>query len=344
MYQFYFKLEILFIIFFCSCTHKSTINLKVHDFQTVPQKIIWLQVGGLNEEHFALIKADAILKVKKLAMEEMKCTGKIWNYDLYNLRLNAFSSFLNQMTGRLNTKHSCKDYQRVAVWDYFSQQGFETLYLESGSNAQNSLIENRDCADIPIPFAKNLILWRMGSGKYKRSQNLFNAKSREQKYATGRIYDDKHCSNISCLSSLSLNVQYLFDPFLKQRGKFFAIIRDLTYLTELNKKDIKGAEKKLIEIEKTIQYFLNYQALYDHVLLIVTSAAVKNVEFPQKGSQWKQFTRTGEQMIFRRKALLSSVWAVGASSENFCGIFHEAEMFKRILVASKDEHIYNYVQ
>ena len=51
---------------------------------------------------------------------------------------------------------------------------------------------------------------------------------------------------------------------------------------------------------------------------------------PKKGKEWFEFERKGKHVVFRNASLLSPVLAKGAGAENFCGVFEEYEMVKRI--------------
>ena len=66
-------------------------------------------------------------------------------------------------------------------------------------------------------------------------------------------------------------------------------------------------------------------------LILVTSSAVRNIELPYAGRDWKSFEKKGKKVLYQRNSLMSYAMASGAGAENFCGIFEESEILKRII-------------
>ena len=67
------------------------------------------------------------------------------------------------------------------------------------------------------------------------------------------------------------------------------------------------------------------------VLVVITGAESLNIEFPKEGKEWADFERMGKNVIYKNSSLMAPVLATGPMSENFCGLFDESEMLKRIL-------------
>ena len=55
------------------------------------------------------------------------------------------------------------------------------------------------------------------------------------------------------------------------------------------------------------------------------------IDFPKSGKEWKQFENREKYAAIRNNSLMSTVMAIGARSENFCGIYDESEVMSRIL-------------
>lgn len=66
-------------------------------------------------------------------------------------------------------------------------------------------------------------------------------------------------------------------------------------------------------------------------LILVTGAETMPIEFPKKGKEWSDFESSGKNIFYHNSSLLSPVLAKGSMSENFCGIFEESEMLKRVV-------------
>ena len=69
------------------------------------------------------------------------------------------------------------------------------------------------------------------------------------------------------------------------------------------------------------------------MLIIFSGSGSKNFEFPGPGRSWFDYEKSGKNIIYKKDSLMSPIIATGASSENFCGIYHEAGVFKRLLLA-----------
>jgi hypothetical protein len=67
------------------------------------------------------------------------------------------------------------------------------------------------------------------------------------------------------------------------------------------------------------------------ILILITGAESLEIDFPKEGQEWSEYEQTGKNINTRNTSLLSSVFAKGPMSENFCGIFDETELLKRIM-------------
>jgi hypothetical protein len=65
--------------------------------------------------------------------------------------------------------------------------------------------------------------------------------------------------------------------------------------------------------------------------VIITGAEGLELDFPKEGKDWSEFERLGKNINIKNPTLLSSVFAKGPMAENFCGLFDESEIIKRIL-------------
>ena len=120
------KLNAIFslLIMLFGCSRATTVNLIPHQLGEKPKKIIWLQIAGFTEEHLAMLRFQMMDGRKKSSFERIMCSGKIWNYNLFELRPSPRNGFLAQITGKKNLDGSCQDFEHRPLWDYLGEQGF----------------------------------------------------------------------------------------------------------------------------------------------------------------------------------------------------------------------------
>ena len=127
------------------CTYYGSINLKKHEFAKRPRKIIWLHFSGLDEEHISLLKFFYKSTKRKTSFENASCFGKIWRYNLYQLRPDHYSSFLSQALGTQNITQTCKDYDVRPMWGHLSDHGYQAGILEKVANPKQSVAHSKVC-------------------------------------------------------------------------------------------------------------------------------------------------------------------------------------------------------
>lgn len=335
---------LILILLFSSCTKFSTLNMKPHRFEQTPTKIIWFQIAGFTEEHLAMLRFGQANSTAKTSFEKMTCSGKSWNYNLYNIRPTSHESFLSQYTGKANVKGSCDDFTLKPIWSYLEEAGFKTGALEIGATNDESLKKAWSCAKSGESFRNSLVLWSMSKAP-KGSTSFFHYQEKESAANEGTIYYDKACQKNRCYSSILSNAQTLFDEFSKGRKPYLFIIRDFSFEKALAQKQISEAREILSEIEKSLELIKTKTENDDDTLILLTSAASHHFEFPLQGKQWAEFEQSGAHIIYHRPSLISPVLSEGARAENFCGIFDESDIFSRLIreeeKASKGLNLFN---
>lgn len=285
-----------------------------------------MQIAGLTEEHFALLRFNLQSSNNMTSFERATCLGKVWAFNLYDLRPDVRNSFLSQMVGSSNIKSSCVDYSLSPFWQFEKDAEFSIGIFESGFKKSDSLVESKTCN----PHAEGWnspTYWVMRSDEGKGKGFHYQEKLEMEK---GEVYHDKSCKGKICYSSAQTNIKKVWESFSSKPGKKIFIIRDGSYLDALERKDIAGAREALSEIEKINSHFYQLLKNKPNALVLVTSAKVRNFEFPLEGKEWAEFEKSGKNIFFRNSSLLSPVFASGASSENFCGIYNENEIGRRI--------------
>ncbi|MBF0361379.1 MAG: hypothetical protein HQK49_10220 [Oligoflexia bacterium] len=316
-----------------SCMRFGTLNLREHNYGALPTEIIWIQIAGLQEEHLAMLRFYMPTVFDKTSFESAQCFGKTWTYTLYELRPNAFSSQMVELTGKKNIKDNCNDFNYSPVWKYLTDNGYENAMLEVGVKEDDSFEKALKCGDRGQEFLRDLILWKMTKTE-KKGVETFHTQE-EKNFSKGKIYYDKSCQQDECYNGLAKNVEYLYENFIKNNNRYFFLVRDVSYLRSLEKKNLEGARDVLLELEKIYKYFLQKIDLKGKVLLLLSSSVPQSFEFPDSGREWIQFEKTGQVNFYHKSSLMGFVLATGARAENFCGIYDEAEIFKRIIEGPK---------
>jgi hypothetical protein len=323
------------ILVLTSCAQVTSLNLKKHQFGQLPTKIIWLQVAGLNEEHLALLKYSQQTSGTKTSFEEFLCIGKAWDYNLYQIRPDAFASFMGQLTGKKNIKNSCDDYQLKPIWQYMLTQGYKIGVFEGEMSAHNSILKAQACQNEDSPFLKGLTIWKMDK-KVSKDKAFFHINERTD-YKASEIYYDKSCLTGDCFSTLSQNVINTYEQFTRKNPNYLYLIRDFQFLDSLSKANVNEMRNSLLELEKIILYFQNIANRSSDVLLLLTTAENRNVEFPLAGKKWEEFEKTGKGFINKNAQLISTVLASGARAENFCGVYDQSDILSRIFSGPKQQ-------
>jgi hypothetical protein len=328
-------------VFLLSCARVQTLNMEKHKYSERPRHIVWIQIAGFSEQHLPLLKFNIPEASYKTAFEQSDCLGKMWNYNLYELRPDAGKSFLSQLNGSKNIKGQCEDFEARPVWGILEEIGFSTSVLESGLNEEQSLERSIKCPQAGGISPDKNRLFRMGpdvstSGDGKKSFHYQDSPDSMAQIMQPGIYYDKSCQKNVCFSSLSNNFKALWLQSIKEQNNSLFLIRDFNFQKALRKKDIVFAKESLQEIERILIQVGSLKR--DDVLVLVTGAESMNLEFPKEGKEWAEFERSGKNVIFRNSALMSPVMATGPMSENFCGLFDESEMLKRVIYKPERKH------
>lgn len=326
-----FKKLLIFLIL-SSCAQVTSLNLKKHQFGRIPTKIIWVQVAGLSPEHLAMLKFSYPSERQNTAFENSLCVGNTWEYNLFEIRPQARSGFMSQMTGKKNINGSCEDYKKKPIWQYIAPKGYKIGVFEGPMSSENSLTQSNTCDQ--NSYLDDVSLWKME--RPSKGSSTFHVNTMEN-FKAGKVYYDKSCSSGECFTSFSRNVERTFSQFNKNSGNFLFVVRNFEYRNLLKRKKIKSAGEELAQINEILSFFQKYAKDRKDTLVLVTSAEALEVDFPKSGKAWDQFTKTGSSFKTMNSKLVSSVYAYGARAENFCGIFDQSEILSRIFSGAKQQ-------
>ena len=258
----------------------------------------------------------------------------MWSYNFFKLRPQSGQGFLSQMTGKDDIVGTCQDYQHEPVWKIFDRLSYKTYILESGARADESVLKAADCetASVTDSFLSDVTIWNMGKAKSAADAKFFHHQDKviEGFDKTGIFYD-RACQEGNCFSSLSENARALFKRMGSEKKNYVYIVRDFSFEAKLKEGKIAEAREILFEIEKLINFFKTEAGTDPLMQVLVTSSAARPIEFPDQGVPWLEFENQGKNILYKKTALTSPAFSFGASSENFCGFFSEAEVFSRLL-------------
>lgn len=325
------KWLLFFLFVLTGCAQVTSLNMQKHEFGILPTKIIWFQIAGLEEEQLAMLRFQYSGE-RRTAFEEHNCMGKTWSYNLYNLRNPAEASFLSQLTGKKNVKATCEDAELRPIWSYLSGNGYNTGILEIGADKKQALYGMNECGEKGLVFLSSLYYWI----KNEPTPGAETFHYREPiPLKPNQLLYDRTCDKKGCFSSITDDFKSTYTAFQKVSSKNLMIIRDFSYLQALDKKDIVRARGILSDLERSLAEAQNMTKNSTDYLVLVTSGDSRFVDMPDQGKGWYEFEKNGVSPQMKRTKLTNVVFATGSRSENFCGMYDDAQIFERILSGPK---------
>lgn len=322
---------LLILMLLSGCAQVTSLNMQKHEFGILPTKIIWFQIAGLEEEQLAMLRFQYSGE-RKTAFEEHNCMGKTWAYNLYNLRNPAEASFLSQLTGKKNIKMNCEDAELRPIWSYLSGNGYNTGILEIGSTKAQSLVTMNECGEKGLVFLSSLYLWL----KKEPAPGAETFHYREPIPMTpNQLLYDRTCDKNGCFSTITDDFKSIYAALKKASSKHTMIVRDFSYLAALEKKDLVKARTILSDLERSLADALALSKTSSDYLVLVTTGDSRFVDMPDQGKAWYEFEKNGTSPQVKRSKLTNLVIATGSRSENFCGMYDDAQVFERILSGPK---------
>ena len=326
-------MKLLLLLLVVGCAQVTSLNMKKHQFGITPSKIIWFQIAGLEEEQLAMLRFGQAAE-KRTSFEESICAGKSWNYNFYQLRNNAQSTFLSQMTGKKNIKGTCEDTQLRPIWSFLATNGYSGGVLENGATKEQTILALESCQTKEEPYLAGLYLWlRQEPVKGKPTFHY----SEQQAFTPDQVYYDRSCGAKSCFSNINEDFKSIYQSLRKASSKHLLVLRDFSYLSALERKDFKEARRILVDLEKTYSEALIMANSSSDTLVLLTTAQSQFVEMPEQGKSWFEFDKQSGGPLPRRPKLTNLILASGARAENFCGIYEDSQVFERILSGPKQQ-------
>lgn len=280
-----------------------------------------------------MLKFNEQSRSNQTSFENSICLGQAWEYNLYKIRPQAHIAFHSQLIGKKNVKNSCDDFKQKPIWNYLSKKNYKIGIFESQSTQNQSLLRANECKQ--TDFLERSTFWSMNKAPSKEV-SFFHADEKTN-FKENSVYYDKSCNSGNCFTNLSRNVIKTYESFSKIKSNYVYIMRDFEYLRELKRNNIKAAKEKLMEINDIFNYFQKIADKNPNTLVLLTSANTQNIDFPTQGKSWKTFLSRTKIRNQKNSKLINSVFAYGARAENFCGIYDQHEIMKRIFSGSKQQ-------
>jgi hypothetical protein len=322
------------LLLIVSCTQVTSLNLKNHQFGRHPSKIFWIQVAGLEQEHWSILKFANASSQDSVSAERMNCVGQTWAYNLYHIRPSAKDSMLAQIIGKKNIQNTCADYEQKPIWYYLSKSSYQTLIIENDSQKEESILNALSCEN--SANYRNGPMYFILSNQFDQSYKKFHF-SDKLNFESGVAMFDNTCREDGCYLPLSNSVLNLNEKLIAENSKSLIIVRDFSYQHALKKNNFKKAVEALSEIEKLISNLQDKANQNQEILVLVTSVSPIGLEFPLEGKDWLDYEQGKKFPTYKNTKLTSSVLALGARAENFCGLYEESDILERILTSPKQQ-------
>lgn len=317
---------ILYIFLFQGCARVQTLNMESHKYSERPNNVVWIQVPGLSLELIALLKLANKDANDRSNFERAQCVGKFWNYNLFEMQPDSVKGALSQLNGSRNIKGSCDDFIQKPVWRYFREMGYKTAIIEQINSLEESVLRAKTCGNSDAYVDDQDLILVMGKQKFLSAEEFHRL---EKDWPKTGIFFDKACLSGNCASTLESNVMDFHQKWLKGNQGQFLMIRTFSLEKAIKDKDLIKIKESMAELNRLIGFFS--KSVYSNSLLLITGAGAVDVQYPNNQKNWLDFEKNGKNFAVNSNNLFATSFSFGAMAENFCGVFNESDILKRIL-------------
>lgn len=322
-----------YLLIICSCVQRPSIGLQDHVFGVTPGKVIWLQLSAFDSEDLAILDLQAKSATVN-SWQNMKCWGQAWEYNLSQLRPESNAIMLAQMTGNLNITGQCSDFKKPPFWNYYrNKENIPIIIAERNAQNSQSILNIKDCVENLNWFPANTYYYQMSNNVAANETSIWPTKkfyfSDQQKLVPKTIYEDRSCQGFTCQSSLKQNFMTFYNQVLRYQKGFIYVLRDfkLEHLLKQNKASL--VVDYMMEMNIFVDYIV-HQAMDSGTLLIITGIRPQALTFPEQGRPLQDWMNLNKNVLLKPQSLYSKIWATGAASENFCGLYNSQDIIKRL--------------
>ncbi len=334
------KLTVLiFLVSQLSCMQLPSINLKSKKFNQYPSKIVWIQLAGFDEEqlfHVNLKEGD----VKKYPIDAFTCVGMHWEFNSNTLSPDSHLVMRSLLTGKSNINGTCDDFYHAPLWSYIASEGMRSVVVEKSATSSESLLRSSECKEAHKSWEPSFFIQLDGNNGNQNMAKPFSILERGKLKNPGKYYDSS-CTGSECYNDLLTTLSYVTDEVLRYEKNFTFIVRDFSAEKYLAKKDFVKWSKWINEWNQVIAYLQNSLSS-NETLLLVTGVAPIPMQYPRPGSDLKKWITQYSGAQVRQRSYLGKTWAMGARSENFCGMYKADDYLQRIFWQNTDRSILGF--
>jgi hypothetical protein len=322
------KLIFALLVAFVGCSQKQAINLQTHEFRSFPLQIVFLNLEGLEFEHLGLLKLSSKDVRSKLAFEEMLCIGETWNSSLTTLRSPPRQSFFQMMTSVKSDVDNCLDDERKPIWEFQEFRGHRAGLYEVGVLPQDSFHALTFCKSGKRVTENVTFL----SGREEKKENgfePFHFQTTKTLALHARLFDQSCRKTGDCYARPSDNFLRFIELINENRKRSINVYQDQRYFTALEKKDMSTAREVLVEWEFMLSELMNMAKKNSKMLIVIASGGGFHLHLPNQGKSWEEFEKKGINISRLNPKVTGQVFSFGARAENFCGVYHNSDIFYR---------------
>lgn len=317
----------------------SFVNLKAKKFNQYPSKIVWVQLAGFDEEqllHLNLKDGD----IKKSPFDAFTCIGMHWEYNSYSLLPSSHLVMRSLLTGKSNINGTCDDFYHTPLWGYIAPEKTQSVIVEKLPEQEASLLQSMNCKEAHARWKTNYYIRLDNQNVDKNIMKPFSVLERGKLKVPGQYYDSS-CSEDVCHNDLLTTMSFVIDEVLRYEKNFTFVFRDFSAEKFLKKKDFNNWSKWLKEWNQVIAYLQNSLST-DDTLILVTGVAPIPMQFPAAGIDLKKWVTQNSGVQLRPRSYLGKTWAMGARSENFCGMYKTDDFLSRIFWQNSDKTFFGF--
>lgn len=334
----FLKIYLVLFTFFISCTQTTTINLKKKAFNQPLQRIVWIQLAGLDEDLISYLSFKES-EFKKSAFENFSCYGMHWESNLFELFPPSSQVMRTLITGKANINGTCEDFSKQPFWHYLGKEekdAYQLIVVEKSADSTTSLLQSKDCNDTALKSWKIPYVIKLDDFHKNQYKEGGFSLLQKGKFKENGVYYDTSCVEDNCHNSLLSTFSYIVDELFRYNKKSILLVRDFSGEKLLKNKKISEWGKWIFEWNQALLYVQN-TLMTSETLLLVTGVAPQLIRLPQPGEEMKKWISNMSPTQLKDRSVFAKTWAMGARSENFCGTYRSEDYLSRLFWQSEEK-------
>lgn len=308
--------------------HQPSINLKEKKFNQYPAKVIWIQLAGFDEEQIAYLSLMEG-EVKKGTFDAFTCIGMDWEFNANTLAPPSGQVMRSLLTGKSNINGSCDDSYQAPFWSYYpDSEDVRSVILEKSPFKGASVLDISSCPSANPSWRPNYVIRLDTVGLDKTKAMAFSVLQRGKLRNDG-IYYDSSCNGDDCHNNLLTSISYVVDEVLRYQKRYVFVVKDFSAEKFLNEKNYVKWKEWLVQWNQVLAYLQN-SLFSEETLILVTGVKPIPLQIPKEGQDIKNWLVKSTGATTLPRSIFGKTWAMGARSENFCGLYKAEDLVPRI--------------